>query len=70
MTKTANTSQKLLAQNTALVLVNHQVGLMTGVRDYSPNELKHNVVGLAKAAEILGMMTALQMRSVTPDAAT
>lgn len=55
MTKTANTSQKLLAQNTALVLVNHQVGLMTGVRDYSPNELKHNVVGLAKAAEILGM---------------
>jgi len=28
---------------------------MTGIRDYSPAELKHNVVGLAKAAKILGL---------------
>ena len=39
----------LTAENTALVLVDHQVGLMTGIRDYSIAELKHNVVGLAKA---------------------
>ncbi|WP_267221407.1 isochorismatase family protein [Dyella silvae] len=41
--------------NSALVLVDHQVGLMTGVRDYSTGELKHNVVALAKAARILNL---------------
>jgi predicted SnoaL-like aldol condensation-catalyzing enzyme len=43
----------LTSDNTALVLVDHQVGLMTGVRDYSTGELKHNVVALAKAAKAL-----------------
>ena len=43
----------LTQDNAALVLVDHQVGLMTGVRDYSTGELKHNVVALAKAASIL-----------------
>ena len=43
----------LTAENAALVLVDHQVGLMTGVRDYSTGELKHNVVALAKAAKAL-----------------
>src|SRR6267154_2064989 len=42
--------QPLSSENAALVLVDHQVGLMTGVRDYSTGELKHNVVALAKAA--------------------
>lgn len=45
--------QPLTSQNAALVLVDHQVGLMTGVRDYSTGELKHNVVALAKAAKVL-----------------
>lgn len=44
------TYEPLTADNAALVLVDHQVGLMTGVRDYSTGELKHNVVALAKAA--------------------
>jgi len=43
----------LTSENAALVLVDHQVGLMTGVRDYSTGELKHNVVALAKAAKAL-----------------
>jgi nicotinamidase-related amidase len=43
----------LTSENTALVLVDHQIGLMTGVRDYSTGELKHNVVALAKAAKAL-----------------
>ena len=47
----------LTVENTALVLVDHQVGLMTGVRDYSTGELKHNVVALAKAAKALGLPT-------------
>ncbi len=45
----------LTQNNAALVLVDHQVGLMTGIRDYSVAELKHNVVGLAKAARALGL---------------
>jgi nicotinamidase-related amidase len=45
--------EPLTAENVALVLVDHQVGLMTGVRDYSTGELKHNVVALAKAAKAL-----------------
>ena len=40
--------QPLTSENAALVLVDHQVGLMTGVRDYSTGELKHNVVALAR----------------------
>ena len=45
--------EPLTSENAALILVDHQVGLMTGVRDYSTGELKHNVVGLAKAAKAL-----------------
>jgi nicotinamidase-related amidase len=45
--------EPLTSANAALVLVDHQVGLMTGVRDYSTGELKHNVVALAKAAATL-----------------
>lgn len=45
----------LTRDNAALVLVDHQVGLMTGIRDYSIAELKHNVVGLANAAKALDL---------------
>ena len=45
--------QPLTSENAALVLVDHQVGLMSGVRDISTGELKHNVVALAKAAKAL-----------------
>jgi nicotinamidase-related amidase len=43
--------EPLTSENASLVLVDHQVGLMTGVRDISTGELKHNVVSLAKAAK-------------------
>ena len=45
--------EPLTSENSALILVDHQVGLMTGVRDYSTGELKHNVVALAKTARAL-----------------
>jgi hypothetical protein len=45
--------EPLTSDNAALVLVDHQVGLMTGLRDYSTGELKHNMVALAKAATVL-----------------
>jgi nicotinamidase-related amidase len=53
MTDQIRPYQPLTSENAALVLVDHQVGLMTGVRDYSTGELKHNVVALAKAAKAL-----------------
>jgi hypothetical protein len=45
--------EPLTSDNAALILLDHQVGLMTGVRDYSIGELKHNLVELAKAAKAL-----------------
>jgi nicotinamidase-related amidase len=46
---------RMTRQNTTVMLMDHQVGLMTGVRDMTVSELKHNVVGLAKAAKALGL---------------
>src|SRR3989442_702516 len=45
---------RLTADNAALLLVDHQLGLFTGIRDIDIAQLKHNVVGLAKAAKVLG----------------
>src|SRR5689334_6851257 len=53
MTNQIRSYEPLTSENAALVLVDHQVGLMTGVRDYLTGELKHNVVALAKAAKAL-----------------
>jgi len=53
MTNQTKPDEPLASENAALVLVDHQVGLITGVRDYSTGELKHNVVALAKAAKAL-----------------
>jgi nicotinamidase-related amidase len=50
-----NYHKQLTLDNSALLLIDHQVGLFTGVRDIPVAELKHNVVGLAKAAKVLGV---------------
>ena len=47
----------LTAENAAVLLVDHQVGLLTGVRDIPVADLKHNVVALARAAKVLGVPT-------------
>ncbi len=47
----------LTAENAAVVLVDHQVGLYSGVRDIGLRDLKHNVVSLAKAAQALDLPT-------------
>jgi nicotinamidase-related amidase len=41
------------AENGALILVDHQIGLYTGIRDIPIEESKHNIIGLVKAAKIL-----------------
>jgi nicotinamidase-related amidase len=62
------TRQKFTRDNTAVLMIDHQVGLFTGVRDINVNELKHNVVGLARAAQALGLWTAPQStRGMTND---
>lgn len=55
MNKQIHNPEPLSADNAAVVFVDNQVGLMTGIRDYSIADLKHNVVGLAKAAHALGL---------------
>jgi len=49
------TSTLLSAENTVLLMVDHQVGLLSGVRDFSTAELAHNIAALAKAAKVLGV---------------
>src|SRR5579862_3865789 len=55
MVSQAQPYRPLTQDNAALILVDHQIGLMTGVRDYETGELKHNVVALAKAAKALDL---------------
>src|SRR6202030_464639 len=45
-------TESLTRENAAVVFVDHQVGLYSGVRDIPLGELKHNVVALAKAAHV------------------
>ncbi|MBU3596714.1 isochorismatase family protein [Polynucleobacter sp. 86C-FISCH] len=45
----------LKRSDTVLLLVDHQVGLLSGVRDIGTAELSNNVAALAKAAKILGI---------------
>ena len=47
--------EPLTRDSAAMVFVDNQVGLMTGVRDHSIAELKANIVGMAKAARALGL---------------
>jgi nicotinamidase-related amidase len=53
--ETKKYTERLTPENAALLLIDHQVGLLTGVRDIPVAELKHNVVALAKAARVLGV---------------
>jgi len=49
--------EQLTAENAAVLLVDHQVGLFSGVVDSDVLTLKHHVVALAKAARVLGVPT-------------
>src|SRR5205809_2770584 len=47
--------ERLPQDNAALLLIDRQIGLFTGIRDIDVAQLKHNVVRLAKAAKVLGL---------------
>jgi nicotinamidase-related amidase len=42
-------TERLTRNNAVLLVVDHQVGLYTGVRDIDILQLKHNIVGLTRA---------------------
>lgn len=48
-------SERFSGSNAALILIDHQVGTIGWVKSTSHEELKRNVVMLAKCAKILGM---------------
>src|SRR5580704_10770121 len=51
-TMSANSTQRterMTRNNALLLLVDHQVGLYTGIRDIDILQLKHNIVGLTRA---------------------
>jgi nicotinamidase-related amidase len=50
---TSRRFERLTRENALLLLVDHQIGLYTGVRDIDTLQLKHNVVGLTRAMKAL-----------------
>lgn len=49
----------LSVDDAAVLLVDHQVGLLSLVQDYSPDEFKNNVLALAGAAKLFKLPTIL-----------
>jgi hypothetical protein len=47
------------ANDTALVLIDQQSGIMHLVHDYSPAEFRNNVIGLAKLGKVYKLSTVL-----------
>ena len=45
--------ERLTPERAVLLLVDHQSGLVSGIRDLAPDEVRHNVVAFARAARIL-----------------
>lgn len=45
----------LTPENSVVLLIDHQVGLMNMIRDMSAEEVKNNVLGLAKTAKTKGV---------------
>jgi nicotinamidase-related amidase len=50
---------RLSVENAAVLLIDHQSGLMSLVQDYSPDEFKNNVLALADIAQLYKLPTIL-----------
>jgi nicotinamidase-related amidase len=50
---------RLSADNAALLLIDHQAGLLSLVNDYSPDEFKNNVLALAHTGKLFKLPTIL-----------
>lgn len=58
-------AEPLTAENTVLVLIDHQLGLVAGVGTTDPHLLRHNLLGAIRAAKVLGIPTIIT--EVSPD---
>src|SRR5207247_5744172 len=45
--------ERLTPGSAVLLLIDHQSGLVAGIRDLAPDEVRHNVVAFARAARVL-----------------
>ncbi|WP_065943420.1 isochorismatase family protein [Pseudomonas sp. 25 R 14] len=59
MSKKSYTQTRFSADDSALVLIDHQSGIMQLVRDYTPAEFRNNVVALAKVGKVFNLPTVL-----------
>jgi nicotinamidase-related amidase len=51
--------ERITRENAALLLIDQQAGWYVGLREPSPLVMKHNVLGLARSAKLLGVPTIL-----------
>lgn len=56
---TPGSVEGLTPDNAVLVLIDHQVGMMSIIRDMSLQEARNNVLGLAKSAKTIGLPVVL-----------
>lgn len=49
--------ETLTPENAVVALIDHQTGLLSGVRDHSPKELQNNLNGLLNMAKVLDLPT-------------
>jgi len=59
MTTKSYTKTRFSANDAALVLIDHQSGIMQLVHDYSPAEFRNNVIGLARLGKVFKVPTVL-----------
>jgi nicotinamidase-related amidase len=59
MSTKSYTKTRFAANDAALVLIDHQSGIMQLVHDYSPAEFRNNVIGLAKLGKVFKLPTVL-----------
>ncbi len=64
--------ERLTPESAVLLLVDHQSGLVSGIRDLAPDEVRHNIVAFARAARVLRVpvvLTSTAPMNVGPDSA-
>ena len=59
MSTNSYTKTRFSANDAALVLIDHQSGIMQLVHDYSPAEFRNNVIALAKLGKVFNLPTVL-----------
>lgn len=63
--KTNGTDASFTPENSAMLLVDYQTGLLQGIRTQEPTALKNNIVGLAKVAELYDIPVILTTADAT-----